>query len=1005
MLTSSWKSTSVALWFLLLAVGSSSSLQAAASSSEGLPSSLEVEINDAGLEGMQDNYVELAVGSSTILGEEGRDLQAEFKGTEFEIIVPEPPPPSKPVYVPFNFSYVFILGGHCGSPGDWYTKWAEAGRATLNDTHDVINICANETDKGYGREFHVQGLKMIEQQVGDKLDETLVITVAIGLESDWSPVADLLRRGMAFFHAKEDPLNFNLTEYGLIPEDVLYFYFRWDEIGAAERGGTEICRVKGGVQQLKVAKVHVPDRNGGLNYRVDIALETFKAACPDTELIDLWTIQEWGPDDPVFRTTLLFNPLPDVVFCGHDTTAAHFLSEAEKALTPDQYSRLATTGWDNTHPELLKDHKILTTVDQMVHYPNLGVWKSIGIVTDLLQENGFNSTKILQDELGLENSLTIAADTLAISSDRIGFLIQNLLQGYDAESPPYREVEVSTGLFDVTISEMIPFEGKFQAVLWVRLSWNDPRLKWNPFVYKGNAPLDSENVWTPGVYFKNTISYEELYVGPAVVNFDGQIVMESNVVAEFLCSTTEDLRSFPFDSYTCSMDLGAPKGITLDQKFGFHLIESDPHFATDTSTAVGINNNEEYGEDDGSDQSSHGHTVYFQLYFKRRPFTAYVRLILPAILINLVGFMAFWIPEVPESVALGVTSLLCSLAFRETVDMPDTADVTWTEVFVMINISYQASVMLIIWISYGSAWTTSTYRKGSALTSSWIDMFKSKKRARKSLKDLQNKAARRALKKRMEIVDENDIPLNDIVGDSQHANRRPSGRTLNKYTSSHKLATQQSSHNITTQPSSRNLNSGNPDDYRASAIMASGMAKSSRTVQTLRQRNQQKPGLGGIPSATEADYEDEEIMIPAETGYAQAVDYDYDKAADIGTTGDYGTSVYGDYAHLEYGAATTEGSPPTQEQSLVASGYNSGNGYAPGDEADDDTYDTDAEQAAIAAEKARIHRARNRKRNKNDWDPNEDGPPPNVDWIGRWFVVPSYFIVMMTLLFGGWGFY
>ena len=59
----------------------------------------------------------------------------------------------------------------------------------------------------------------------------------------------------------------------------------------------------------------------------------------------------------------------------------------------------------------------------------------------------------------------------------------------------------------------------------------------------------------------------------------------------------------------------------------------------------------------------------------------------------------------------------------------------------------------------------------------------------------------------------------------------------------------------------------------------------------------------------------------------------------------------------------------------------------------------------IAAEKAAIHRARNRKRNKNEWDPNFDGPPPNVDWIGRWFVVPSYFIVMMTLLFGGWGFY
>jgi hypothetical protein len=32
--------------------------------------------------------------------------------------------------------------------------------------------------------------------------------------------------------------------------------------------------------------------------------------------------------------------------------------------------------------------------------------------------------------------------------------------------------------------------------------------------------------------------------------------------------------------------------------------------------------------------------------------------------------------------------------------MPDTADVTWTEVFMMVNITYQASVMLIIFCSY-----------------------------------------------------------------------------------------------------------------------------------------------------------------------------------------------------------------------------------------------------------------------------------------------------------------
>ena len=28
----------------------------------------------------------------------------------------------------------------------------------------------------------------------------------------------------------------------------------------------------------------------------------------------------------------------------------------------------------------------------------------------------------------------------------------------------------------------------------------------------------------------------------------------------------------------------------------------------------------------------------------------------------------------------------------------------------------------------------------------------------------------------------------------------------------------------------------------------------------------------------------------------------------------------------------------------------------------------------------------------------------NVDWIGRWFIVPSYIVVIVTSLIGGWGF-
>jgi len=507
------------------------------------------------------------------------------------------------------------------------------------------------------------------------------------METDWSPVADLMRRGMAFFHAKEDAiekLNFNLTQYGLSPDQVLYFYFRWDETAAAVRTGKEVCRLMGGRDQLKVGKIHIGGRNGGLNYREDEAVKSFAEACPETEVVQVWELDSLQKS--LYKTTLLFNPLPDVVFCGADLYAQDFLKVAKDVLTPDQYDRIHTTGWGNDIPELLQERMVLTTVDQMVHYPNRGLWKVINNAMNIIQENGLNSTKAVQDLLDMGDVLTIMADTFMISSDRAGYLISNLMVGYEPSFPPYQEVNVSSGLHDVTITKVTPFEGKFEAVLWLRTSWVDPRLVWNPIIYDKNIQLDPKTIWTPTLHFPNVFDFTDLFLSPAVVNYGGEVVMEANLKAEFLCSTGEGLRAFPFETYNCSIDLGASQGVILNQKYGFEVVESDSHFITDTSTVM--------------DEEEFGSTGYYQLVFERRPFTGYVRLVIPALLINMIGFMAFWIPELPESVALGITSLLCSLAFRGTVEMPDTADVTWTEVFMLINVAYQACVLLIIWFSY-----------------------------------------------------------------------------------------------------------------------------------------------------------------------------------------------------------------------------------------------------------------------------------------------------------------
>lgn len=61
------------------------------------------------------------------------------------------------------------------------------------------------------------------------------------------------------------------------------------------------------------------------------------------------------------------------------------------------------------------------------------------------------------------------------------------------------------------------------------------------------------------------------------------------------------------------------------------------------------------------------------------------------------GFLSFWITSATDSVALGITTLLCSLALRETVTFPDVAYLTWMEVFVNFRALSFSFIIAIFW--------------------------------------------------------------------------------------------------------------------------------------------------------------------------------------------------------------------------------------------------------------------------------------------------------------------
>jgi Neurotransmitter-gated ion-channel ligand binding domain len=886
--------------------------------------------------------------------------------------------------VPYNFSHIFFLGGECdGIQPDWYYNFVSAG---LNTLANAVIVCPPNPDnlEWWEREYNLIALDEVVRIAGDKLNETLVITVGVGLEVDWTPVAELLRRGMAFFHAKEDPierLNFNLTEHGLSPSDILYLYFQWDEIKAAERNGSELCRLRKGSKQLKVAKIFFANRGTApLDYRVDIALDVFREECPQVEVIEVWKVYD-DIDNDALKATLLFNPLPDVVMTSKDEQARNFLNLAEEILTKEEVSQIVTTGWNNLERDLLNEQRILFTVDQLVHYPHEGIWRAIGTVVDIIQKTGLNSTGAIQSHITRENQVTITADTLTVSGDRAGYISSALLTGYNPSFPPYEDVRVSTGLFDVSITSMTPFMGYFEVVLWLKMSWIDPRLKWNPIIYEGQVPIDPTQIWTPKLFLENAFKRNDLYIAPAMVTYEGQVEMEINMRATFLCQTTEGLRSYPFDEYNCSIDLGSPQGVTMDQAYGFVVIDSDPHYETTYSTF--LEHPDHHQDEDPREHRST--TVHYQLYFVRRPFTTYMRLIIPAILINMIGFMAFWIPELPESVALGITALLCSLAFRETVEMPDTANITWTEVFMLVNISYLASVMFIIWCSYSNS-----TRLGKKLNKLCLPCHPKTiareipQYAKKSIRGIAV-SAHSSGDAKMEI-----LRLDTDMDYDREVIKAPRKK----------------------QVALHNGDGPNNRSYRASRRDCNIMHDVDAELKFQRIKHDfNQHDFDNLQNHHDSDAE---MKYNVQNHHDSDAEMKYDQGKSIRTKETNRDDMDGSLQDMSYSrnlaAADGNSEDPHWDSYQSLRGLHSN--ASP--RAASNGVDVDIEVAPYAKQEARptsTPRARRRTmvqivkdKIKKQRDFETERERANVDWIGRWFVVPSYIIVIASLLLGGWGF-
>jgi len=853
------------------------------------------------------------------------------------------------------------------------------------------------------REWWMQSLEEIATAVGEEhLNQTLVIAVALGMETDWGPVADYLRKGMAFFHAKEDPHDFDISEFGLSASDVLHFCFQWDEISTSENIGKELCRLHKGAEQLKIAKIHAAGRDGSLNFRVDLTLKLLKEECPDTEVVELWTVES-DIELEELQALLQFNRVPDICLTAQDEVARDFIESARLVLDKDKFRQVAATGWNCIQLDLLEERKLLVTVDQQVLCPDRGLWQRISSVVQAIEDKGLNSTKAVQDALRLGPSLVIQADTLMVSSDSMGFLLSTLLKGYDPEAPPSRSVQVSTGLYDVTVTDMDPFKGLFTAVLWLRISWKDTRLTWEPTIYDGEIPVDPELVWYPSLFFKNKFDNEDLYQGPAIVTPDGTVVISTNMQAVFLCSTSYDLRGFPFDGCDCSIDLAAPTGIVLDSKFKFDIIECDPNYHYASSIA----------EDHGSEN-----VIYYMLRFDRKSFAGWVRMITPGLLINLVGFMAFWIPSAEESIALGVTSLLCAITFRETVDIPETSGVTWAEAFMMINIAYQAAVMFIIWVSYSQNKFLARTLERILLYFHPQNMASEFSKSTRMFQDsLMSEGAitynkHGAPSKDYPVINTystSTIPSNDVPIAQAKSIHRPSVMVSDQQmltVSEHAMRDLQVLYEGDSEDDSSTRSEGSGGSFAgdiyhmngsgrglngSSRLDKSGSGNTGVSKRGLDKKNVSFRNSRSFGSDTNTSSRQPPFSADSNKASQKSVLLGRPSFVKQYSAGSSFFKSYDDNNHREEDEVNLSSEswmkPRNEHEKLFLA----------------NPQDKNTKPTQHPSEKKEKSSGKDNNGHDND-NENDMNEPHNVDWIGRWIIVPSYFIVMVTLLTTGWGY-
>ncbi|MFH4973495.1 hypothetical protein AB6A40_000204 [Gnathostoma spinigerum] len=270
--------------------------------------------------------------------------------------------------------------------------------------------------------------------------------------------------------------------------------------------------------------------------------------------------------------------------------------------------------------------------------------------------------------------------------------------------------------FSFSLTQIIDVDERNQIITinaWVRQSWTDIRLIWEPLNYDNisSIHIPYQNVWRPDVILYNNADshYKESVMSTDVlVDFRGNVSW--TLAAIFKSSCPLDVRFYPFDYQNCTLKFASwayditkiDVFLTSDQGGETYFIPSSEWHLN------GIRAKKDYDVFSCCPEKTPYIAVYISI--QRRPMFYVFNLILPCILISMISLLGFYMPsDSGEKVTLGITSLLSTTVFLMLVaeGMPPTA-----EALPLIAIYYGVTIFLVSLATSMTVFTLNIHHQG-----------------------------------------------------------------------------------------------------------------------------------------------------------------------------------------------------------------------------------------------------------------------------------------------------